>query len=309
MIVLSGADLFTSNIMFMITAFLRKSKFIFSRNASSRPTTTIIDRRVSIWDVAKNWFFSFFGNLAGSLFFMAVITGYGHVFQETPEYAHTSVTIAVQKAYDPQWHQIFLRAIGANWLVCFAVFISISSREIASKIIAIWWPTATFVALALDHVIANMFFIPMGIWCGAPFGAGYYIWKSLIPTLLGNLVGGGLFVGAAYWYLYLTGEDGVQVDFNMGSLATAMEAGGPLRRTQTDRDRARQYMGDGTTIVGQDPYGNGAQQCPMVAYGHGNGQMMSALAKELSDASPWAKTHAERKAMGSGNNSPPEEKV
>jgi len=66
-----------------------------------------------------------------------------------------------ERLSNPKWHQIFLRAIGANWLVCFAVFVSISSREVASKIIAIWWPTATFVALALDHVVANMFFIPM----------------------------------------------------------------------------------------------------------------------------------------------------
>lgn len=177
MIVLSGADLFTSNVMFMITALLH--------------------RRVTVWDTAKVWFVSFFGNLAGTLFFMAIITGYGGVFEAEPVYRTSAINLAVSKAYNPQWHQIFLRAIGANWLVCFAVFISISSREIASKIIAIWFPTATFVALGLDHVIANMFFVPMGIWLGAPFGAGFYIWKSLIPTLLGNIVGGGLFVGAA----------------------------------------------------------------------------------------------------------------
>jgi formate/nitrite transporter FocA (FNT family) len=117
---------------------------------------SLADRRVSIWDVAKNWTVSYLGNLAGTLFFMAILMGYGGVFEETPGYKNAAVTLAVQKAQQPQWHQIFLRAIGANWLVCFAVFISISAREIASKIIAIWWPTATFVALALDHVVANM---------------------------------------------------------------------------------------------------------------------------------------------------------
>ena len=71
---------------------------------------------------------------------------------------------------------------------------------------AIWWPCFTFVALGLDHVIANMFFIPTAIWYGHPdIGVGLYIWKSLIPTTIGNVVGGGLFVGAVYWYLYLTG--------------------------------------------------------------------------------------------------------
>lgn len=35
---------------------------------------------------------------------------------------------------------------------------------------------------------------------------GLYIWKSMIPALLGNMVGGGLFVGVVYWYLYLAGN-------------------------------------------------------------------------------------------------------
>jgi formate/nitrite transporter FocA (FNT family) len=50
--------------------------------------------------------------------------------------------------------------------------LSISAREVGSKILAIWFPTATFVALALGHVIANMFFIPIRIRNGAPFGGG-----------------------------------------------------------------------------------------------------------------------------------------
>lgn len=169
MIVLTGADLFTSNCMFMFTAFCH--------------------RRITILDLAKNWVVSYLGNLAGSLFFTCVLIGYGGVFEETFGYSAAAVNLAVEKAQNPQWHQIFLRGIMANWLVCMAVFLSISARELASKVIAIWFPTLTFVALALDHVVANMFFIPLGIWCGAPFGVGYYIWKSMIPTLIGNVIG------------------------------------------------------------------------------------------------------------------------
>lgn len=129
----------------------------------------------------------------------------------------------------PTWVQIFLRAIGANWLVCFAVFISISSREISSKILAIWWPTFTFVALGLDHVIANMYFIPVAIFYGhLNIGVDLYIWKSIIPTALGNTVGGRLFVAAIYWYLYLTGPGAEDIKFDLGGLDTAMEAGGPM---------------------------------------------------------------------------------
>ena len=85
---------------------------------------------------------------------MAIITGYGDVVQETPGYQNAAVTLAVQKAQNPRWHHIFLRGIRANWAICFAVSISISAGEVASKGIAFWWPTATFITPALDHVIA-----------------------------------------------------------------------------------------------------------------------------------------------------------
>lgn len=38
---------------------------------------------------------------------------------------------------------------------------------------------------------------------------GLYIWKGIIPTVLGNIVGGGLFVGTYFWYLYLQGNEHV----------------------------------------------------------------------------------------------------
>ena len=152
----------------------------------------------------------------------------GGVF-EIPAYRTEVINFATAKCLTPRWVQIFCRAIGANWLVCFAVYVSISSREIASKILAIWFPTFAFVALGLDHVIANMYFIPVAIFYGHPdIGVGLYIWKSMIPTTLGNIIGGGLFVGGMYWYLYLTGEGSDEIRFSVGGLDTAMEAGGPM---------------------------------------------------------------------------------
>lgn len=86
LITLTGSDLFTSNIMFMTVAFL--------------------SRRVTVKDVATSWFFSFFGNLAGSLFFMAIITGYGGVFEESDAYRTEAIRFATQKAVLPAWHQV-----------------------------------------------------------------------------------------------------------------------------------------------------------------------------------------------------------
>jgi formate/nitrite transporter FocA (FNT family) len=107
---------------------------------------------------------------------------------------------AIAKQVTPMWHQIFLRAIGANWLVCMACYLGMFGRDIASKIIGIWFPTFAFVSLGFDHVVANMFFIPNGIWQGAPgLTVGMYIYKGIIPVLLGNMIGGkSFFIISAY---------------------------------------------------------------------------------------------------------------
>jgi formate/nitrite transporter len=160
----------------------------------------------------KHWTITFLGNLAGSLFVMAILIGYADILSDAA-YASQTIKFATKKVVAPQWHQIFLRGIGANWLVCLACFLACSAREQVSKIISIWWPCFAFVILAFDHVVANMFYIPIAIFLGAPeISVGLYIWKSMIPALLGNIVGGGLFVGVVYWYLYLSGKDTVVID-------------------------------------------------------------------------------------------------
>lgn len=101
-----------------------------------------------------HWTVTFFGNLAGSLFIVAIITGYGGVF-DSAEYKNEAITFANTKQVTPQWHMIFLRGIAANWLVCLACYLGMSGREVFSKIVGIWWPTFAFVSLGMDHVVAN----------------------------------------------------------------------------------------------------------------------------------------------------------
>jgi formate/nitrite transporter FocA (FNT family) len=132
---------------------------------------------------------------------------HGGVFDLEP-YKSEVFSFNEKKVVTPEWHMIFLRGIGANWLVCLACYGAFLAREYFSKIVAIWWPTFAFVCLGFDHVVANMFFVPMSIFLGDPqISVGYYIWKSMIPALLGNIVGGGLMVGVMYWYLVSGTED------------------------------------------------------------------------------------------------------
>jgi formate/nitrite transporter FocA (FNT family) len=90
MIILTGADLFTSYCMYSVVALLH--------------------RRCSFVDLAKTWFISFFGNLAGALVFTIVLVGYGGIFS-TGAYKDEALAYAKAKAVTPQWHQIFLKGI------------------------------------------------------------------------------------------------------------------------------------------------------------------------------------------------------
>lgn len=197
--------------------------------------------------MAAHWLLCFWGNLAGSLFLAIVIFGCkslphifplsllltargktavtrqkshiitessdGGVFSASP-FKEAAITFAVKKQVTPRWHEIFLRAVGCNWLVCLACLLSLQARGVGSKMAAMWWPVFAFVALGLDHVVANMFFVPLALFLGGAPGlsTGLYIWKGVVPVLLGNVVGGGLMVGVYYWYMYLAGESEVMVD-------------------------------------------------------------------------------------------------
>jgi formate/nitrite transporter len=117
---------------------------------------------------------------------------------------HTRLlAIADGKAITETSWQIFLRAVGCNWLVCLAVWMSMGAKNISGKILAIFFPIMAFVALGFDHVVANMFFLPAAMF----LHTGGVTWSNMLLNLLfaylGNAVGAGVFVGAAYWYLYL----------------------------------------------------------------------------------------------------------
>ncbi|KXX72852.1 putative formate transporter, partial [Madurella mycetomatis] len=185
MVVLTGADLFTATTMYTMVA--------------------VLHCRLSVRKMLLHWFLCFFGNLAGSLFVMAIIMGYGGVFDATP-YREEVMAFATKKQITPQMYQIFFRGIGCNWPCT-------QAKDLSSKVIGMWWPIFAFVTLGLDHVVANMFYIPLAIWLHTPgLSVGLYIWKGIIPATLGNMLGGSLFCGVYYWYMYLLGQAPVRID-------------------------------------------------------------------------------------------------
>ena len=179
-IILTGAELFTSDALFMMSSFLG-GKIPYGR-------------------LARNLTFAWIFNFIGCLFWAGLLTQVSGQLEDANA-VDFAVEFAEKKAFQP-WGQIFLKGIGANFLICLAVWQCTTSGDVAGKILGIWFPVCAFVEIGFDHSIANMYFIPLGMWNGADISAVRLLFLNLLPATLGNMVGGGIMMGLVYWILY-----------------------------------------------------------------------------------------------------------
>jgi formate/nitrite transporter len=188
LVVLAGAELFTGNNAYFIPAAM--------------------NRKVSWWAVLKNWGVVYAGNFVGALFVVYFLTHLTGVVSKEP-WIDSITQIAIAKTSNP-FYVTFLKGIGANWLVCLAVWLGMSAKQTSGKILGLWWPVMAFVAFGFEHSVANMFFLPLAIFEGAPITWGMFVFDNMIAATLGNIVGGGFFVGGLYWYVYEGGGKGAK---------------------------------------------------------------------------------------------------
>lgn len=202
LVIVCGADLFTGNCMSLAAAKYHKD--------------------ISVFSLCKSGVYSWIGNFIGALFvayFMAYASGL--IFetmkvggQSTMPWANSVVGIANGKCTLSFW-DAFWRAVGCNWLVCLAVYAAAAAEDIGGKILALWFPTMAFVVMGMEHCIANMFFVPLGIFTGTdprytamtwaiPLQANWesFFINNLVPVTLGNIVGGAILVAGLYSIIY-----------------------------------------------------------------------------------------------------------
>lgn len=184
MVVLAGAELFTGN------------------NAIFMPS--VLSGKQRWGSVFKNWGLVYFGNFVGAIFVAYFLTHLTGLVSSEP-WGISLNNMAIVKTGNT-FFVTFLKGIGANWLVCLALWLAMSAQHSIGKMVGIWWPIMAFVTLGFEHSVANMFFIPLAIFEGADITWGIFIIKNLIPATLGNIVGGAFFVGGLYWYVYATKE-------------------------------------------------------------------------------------------------------
>lgn len=197
--ILTGAELFTGDAMLApMAAFIHK---------------------VSWAKVLNLWVWVYIGNFIGSVVF-AYIMAYGP-FVNFDTAGAATVTVFGQRAVAIAaaktsyvgtmglW-SAFLKAIACNWLVNLAVLLGICADDAIGKIAGIWFPIFAFVASGFEHSIANMYFIPAGIFVtgidpslSVDTVNWVTMWTSnIIPVTIGNIVGGLFFVGVLYWVAF-----------------------------------------------------------------------------------------------------------
>ncbi len=193
LVVLGGAELFTGN---------------------SLLTLPCLRGTVKVGALLRNWGIVYFGNLIGSLIIVGLVFLSGLYMSNGGALGVREVQIANDKV-NLGFVEALARGVLCNWLVCLAIWLATSADDAAGKILGIVPPIAAFVASGFEHSIANMFLIPMGIVAssvpglaaGITFSTSNLGWAgfvgNLIPVTIGNLIGGGIFVAGAYWYVYV----------------------------------------------------------------------------------------------------------
>jgi formate/nitrite transporter len=190
LVLVGGAELFTGNVLIVLDWAAG---------------------RVGTGALLRNWGIVYVGNFVGALGMagLAWWAGIHHIGGDGV--ARTALGIAGAKEALPFW-TAFVRGILCNVLVCMAVWLCFAARDVASKVLAIVFPIAAFVALGFEHSIANMFFLPYATLLSldpalAAKGVSLAgLVRNLVPVTLGNIVGGGVFVALSYFVIYRRGR-------------------------------------------------------------------------------------------------------
>ena len=173
----------------------------------------VFHKRISWPLFFKGILFGYIGNFAGSMFFMWLISKGGSF--ASPVWLLQAHAMAVNKTGMPPT-EIFAMAIICTWMLQTAAFLFIKANDDMAKIAMAAYGPLAFVAGMTEHCIANIGFLALplfqqDLWLkaysaaseGVPvmlsWGLSQYGWAyNQLYTILGNFVGGIVFVGIVF---------------------------------------------------------------------------------------------------------------
>lgn len=195
-VILAGGELFTGNCLMVFSLFEKKIKFS---------------------DLIKSWVLVYLGNFVGAIFVAYLLSKSGQFNLADGLIGERTILIAKAKI-DLSFSQGLILGIFANFMVCLGVWMGFGGKSYSSKAISAFFPVMLFVLSGFEHSIANMYYISAGIFAKnipelaaktglsgevlANLNFSNMITKNLLPVTLGNIIGGVLLVGLAYFLAY-----------------------------------------------------------------------------------------------------------
>ena len=184
MVIMTGAELFTGNCLLIIP--------ILSKDAELR-------------GFFRNWIVVYFGNLLGSVLIAAACAKFGQFNYSNNGLAMYTIGIAVSKCSLP-FINAFVLGILCNFLVCLGIILALSAQDLIGRVVGSFMPIMYFTTGGFEHSVANMYYIPAGLYAlevpkyaaqiqdaginTAMLTWGNFFTANLIPVTLGNIIGG-----------------------------------------------------------------------------------------------------------------------
>jgi len=177
LVLMAGADLFTSNNMIM--------------------TIGILTKKTTWYETIQIWTFSYVGNFAGSILIAALFVFSGLATGGTADYINGAASAKMNTPFV----ELLIRGILCNILVCLAVWCAFKLKEETAKLIMIFWCLFAFITSGFEHSIANMSLLSLSLMVPHPDTVSLAgLAANLVPVTIGNIIGGAVFIGAAYWF-------------------------------------------------------------------------------------------------------------
>ncbi|USD36200.1 MULTISPECIES: formate transporter FocA [Ferrimonas] len=198
LVVVCGAELFTSTVLTIIPW---------------------ANGQISGRRLLSHWGRVFAGNLTGALLLVALLVTADQASQFGGQWGLQVMSVAQHKLEHSFWQAVALGVL-CNLLVCLGIWMSFSTKDPVGKSLLLILPVAMFVSTGFEHSIANLFLVPLGIaihsladaafWANlgvnadqfADLTVSHFLINNLMPVTLGNIIGGGVFVGLAHWWIH-----------------------------------------------------------------------------------------------------------
>jgi len=179
-------------------------------------TVACAQKKITLKKMLESWTIVYFANFVGAFIIVVLIYYSGLLSTNGGKLGGYAIKTATYKC-GLTFTQTFTSGILCNFLVSLAVWGSYAAKDVVGKVFISFFPIMAFVIAGFEHCVANMYYLLLGLF--AKFNPDYvemshqtaekvasinftHIFQNLIPATLGNIVGGGIFVGIAYWVVY-----------------------------------------------------------------------------------------------------------